>query len=37
MRERIAETGYWKLKLKNSKVTRHIKIFFATLDEDGIF
>ena len=37
MRERIAETGYWKLKLNNSKVTKHIKVFFATLDEDEVF
>ena len=37
LRERIAETGYWKLKLNNSKVTQHIKVFFATLDEDDVF
>lgn len=37
LRERIAETGYWKLKLNNSKITRHIKVFFATLDEDEVF
>ena len=34
LRERIAETGYWRLKLRGSKVTKHIKVFFATLDED---
>ena len=37
LRERIAETGYWKLKLNNAKVTKHIKVFFATLDEDEVF
>ncbi len=35
LRERIAQTGYWKLKLLESKVTKHIKVFFITLDEDG--
>lgn len=37
LRERVAETGYWKLKLNSSKVTKHIKVFFATLDEDEVF
>ena len=37
LRERVAETGYWKLKLNNSKITRHIKVFFVTLDEDEVF
>lgn len=37
MREHIAEAGYWKLKLNNSKITKHIKVFFATLDEDEVF
>lgn len=37
LRERVAETGYWKLKLNSSKITRHIKVFFATLDEDEVF
>jgi len=35
LRERIARTGYWKLKLKQDKVTKHIKVFFITPDEDG--
>ncbi len=35
LRERIAQTGYWKLKLLQSSITRHIKVFFITLDEDG--
>lgn len=34
LRERIAQTGYWKLKLMQSSVTRHIKVLFITLDED---
>lgn len=36
LRERVSETGYWKLKLKEQKITQHIKVFFATLDEDGV-
>lgn len=35
LRERIAQTGYWSLKLKSSKVTENVKVFFVTLDEDG--
>ena len=35
LRERIAETGYWNLKIKNDALTRHIKVFFFTPDEDG--
>jgi type II restriction enzyme len=34
LRERIAQTGYWKLKLSQDDVTKHIKIFFITPDED---
>ena len=34
LRERIAQTGYWKLKLMQSSVTRDIKVLFITLDED---
>lgn len=34
LRERIAQTGYWKIKLSNDKITRHIRVFFITLDED---
>lgn len=34
LRERIAQTGYWKLKLMQSSVTKHIKVIFITLDED---
>ncbi len=35
LRERIAQTGYWKYKLLQDKVTKHIKVYFLTLDEDG--
>jgi len=35
LRERIAQTGYWKIKLSDDKLTKHIKIFFVTPDEDG--
>ncbi len=35
LRERVAQTGYWKFKLMESKLTDSIKVFFLTLDEDG--
>lgn len=35
LRERIAQTAYWGLKLKDDPVTEHIKSFFVTPDEDG--
>lgn len=35
LRERIAQTGYWKIKLSNDEVTKDIKVFFVTPDEDG--
>ena len=35
LRERIAQTGYWKLKLLADETTRHIKVYFITPDEDG--
>jgi type II restriction enzyme len=34
LRERIAQTGYWKIKLSDDDVTKHIKVFFITPDED---
>jgi len=34
LRERIAQTGYWKIKLSQDKITRNIKLFFITPDED---
>lgn len=33
-KERIAQTGYWKIKLGQDDVTKHIKVFFITPDED---
>ena len=35
LRERIAQTGYWKLKLSRDEVTKHIRVYFITPDEDG--
>ena len=35
LRERVAQTGYWKFKLKECPVTRHINVLFVTLDEDS--
>ena len=35
LRERVAQTGYWKYKLKECSVTRHINVLFVTLDEDN--
>lgn len=35
LRERIAQSGYWKLKLSSQKLTEHIKVYFITPDEDG--
>jgi type II restriction enzyme len=35
LRERIAQTGYWKIKLGSDEVTKHIKVFFITPDEDS--
>ena len=35
LRERIAQTGYWKIKLASNEVTKHIKVYFVTPDEDG--
>lgn len=35
LRERIAQTGYWKIKLSADEVTKHIKVYFVTPDEDG--
>ena len=35
LRERIAQTGYWKIKLSTDKATEHIRVYFITPDEDG--
>jgi type II restriction enzyme len=34
LRERIAQTAYWKLKLSQDPLTMHIKGYFVTTDED---
>ena len=34
LRERIAQTGYWKLKLLQDEMTKHIRVYFITPDED---
>ena len=36
LRERIAQTGYWKIKLSSDQATKHIKVYFITPDEDGL-
>ena len=35
LRERVAQTGYWKFKLMGSETTKNIKVLFLTPDEDG--
>jgi len=35
LRERIAQTGYWKLKLSQDEATKHVRVYFLTPDEDG--
>ena len=35
LRERIAQTGYWKIKLSRDEATEHIRAYFITPDEDG--
>ena len=35
LRERIAQTGYWKIKLSRDEATEHIRVYFITPDEDG--
>lgn len=35
LRERVAQTAYWKLKLAGDPLTVHIKGYFVTADEDG--
>ena len=36
LRDRVAQTAYWKLKLMESPLTEHILVYFITLDEDGV-
>ena len=35
LRERIAQTGYWKIKLQSQSLTKHIRVYFITPDEDN--
>lgn len=35
LRERVAQTAYWKLKLAGDPLTMHVKGYFVTADEDG--
>jgi len=35
LRERITQTGYWKIKLSDDEATEHIRVYFVTPDEDG--
>ena len=35
LRERIAQTGYWKIKLASDEATEHIRVYFISPDEDG--
>ena len=35
LRERVAQTGYWKLKFCQSGNTKHIKVYLITPDTDG--
>jgi len=35
LRERITQTGYWKLKLLTDEDTAHIKVYLITPDKDG--
>ena len=35
LRERVAQTGYWKLKLVEDETMRHIKVYLVSPDEDG--
>lgn len=37
LRERIAQACYWKLKLLSSDVTKNVRVFLATADNDGDF
>lgn len=37
LRERIAQSGYWNIKMKQYALTKHIKVFFVSPDEDGDF
>ncbi len=34
LREGVAQTGYWKLKLLERKITKHIKVYLIVFDTD---
>jgi type II restriction enzyme len=37
LRERIAQTAYWKIKFQIYKTTQHIKTFLVSPDSDEVF
>ena len=37
LRERIAQSCYWKLKFLSSDITKHIKVYLITTDNDNDF
>ena len=37
LRERVAQTAYWRVKLAAQDSTRHVKMYLFTLDKDGVF
>ncbi len=37
LRERVAQTAYWRVKLASQTSTSHIKTYLFTLDKDGAF
>lgn len=37
LRERVAQTAYWKLKLASKPITQHIKVYLVSPDEDNSF
>ncbi|NPA47143.1 MAG: hypothetical protein GXO14_00690 [Thermococci archaeon] len=37
LRERIAQACYWKLKMSQFETTKHVRIYLATMDNDGDF
>jgi len=36
LRERASQTAYWKIKLSQNEETKHVKVFFVTIDSDGV-
>jgi type II restriction enzyme len=36
LRDRVAQTGYWKLKLSQNDFTKDVLVYFITLDEDRV-